>query len=68
MDTTKKIENVLINSILDGNSGIKQIYRGHILVFCSEVSQINRLCEIFKSKLNPKIFKVFPLHGKLAPQ
>ena len=62
----KKIEKVLKNQILINNSQIKDEYKGDILVFCSGVDDINFLCNIFERYLNPRVFKVFALHGKIA--
>ena len=45
---------------------MKPEYRGDILVFCSGVDDINILCSIFERYLNPKIFRVLALHGKIA--
>jgi HrpA-like RNA helicase len=37
-------------------------------VFCSGVDQITELHGIFSRKLNPRVFKVLPLHGKLQSE
>jgi ATP-dependent RNA helicase DHX8/PRP22 len=37
-----------------------------VLAFCSGVEDINNLCSIFEKYLNPRVFKVFALHGKIA--
>jgi HrpA-like RNA helicase len=42
-------------------------YKGHVLAFCSGLDQISELHDIFSKKLNPRVFKVLPLHGKLTP-
>jgi superfamily II DNA/RNA helicase len=38
------------------------------LVFCSGIDQINELTTYFGNKLNPILFKVHALHGKLSPE
>ena len=43
-------------------------YEGHLLVFCSGVDEITELVEIYKKKLNPRVFKVYPLHGRLSAE
>jgi HrpA-like RNA helicase len=45
---------------------MKDQYKGDVLVFCTGVDDINFLCSIFDKYLNPRVFKVFPLHGKIA--
>jgi hypothetical protein len=47
---------------------LKEIYKGHILVFCADTSEIDRLTDIYQKKLNKLVFQVLPLHGKLAPE
>ncbi len=47
---------------------LKDKYKGHILVFCADTSEIEALADIFKKKLNHKVFMVIPLHGKLSPE
>ena len=44
-----------------------QKYAGHVLVFCTGVDEITELVNIFTKKLNPRVFKVFALHGRLSP-
>ena len=45
-----------------------QKYAGHVLTFCTGVDEINELVATFRHKLNPRVFKVFPLHGRLTPE
>lgn len=55
------------NDILISNSQIRPEYKGDILIFCSGVEEINILCNIFYKYLNPRVFQVYPLHGRIAP-
>lgn len=65
-DMVKKIEKIIKKDILVSNSQIKEQYKGDVLVFCTGVDDINFLCSIFENYLNPRVFRVFPLHGKIA--
>ena len=65
-DMVKKIEKVIKRDILISDSQIKDQYKGDVLVFCTGVDDINFLCTIFEKYLNPRVFRVFPLHGKIA--
>ena len=65
-DMVRKIESVIKKQVLLNNSQIKDEYRGDVLVFCSGVDDINFLCSIFEKYLNPRVFRVFALHGKIA--
>lgn len=46
---------------------LKDKYKGHILVFCSDTTEIELLSDTFSKKLNHNVFMVIPLHGKLTP-
>jgi len=37
------------------------------LCFCSQTDEIEKLVEIYEKKLNPNMFAVFPLHGRITP-
>ena len=37
-------------------------------MFCSGVDEINKLTEIYTTKLNSSKFLVFPLHGRILPE
>lgn len=65
---TKKVERLIDNEILVNTSKMVKEYEGHVLVFCSGVDEITELVDTFKRKLNPRVFKVFPLHGRLLPE
>ena len=68
-DVSAKIESVFMNKIMDSKgSNMKKEYRGHVLVFCSGVDQITDLVNRFTNKLNPVVFKVLALHGRLSPE
>jgi HrpA-like RNA helicase len=67
-DTVKKIEKAIDNELLTERNMLKDKYKGHILVFCADTSEIEALTEIFKRKLNHNVFMVIPLHGKLTPE
>ena len=65
---TKKVERLIDNEILVNTSKMVKEYEGHLLVFCSGVDEITELVEIYKKKLNPRVFKVYPLHGRLSAE
>lgn len=60
---TDKIKKVLNEEVLRPENRVK--YQGHILVFCTTVDEINKLCNEYSNK--PGI-KPMPLHGKLSPE
>lgn len=64
----RKIQRVINEEILNsaGNSMVKE-YKGHLLCFCSQIDEIEKLVQIYTKKLNPNMFAVFPLHGKVTP-
>lgn len=59
----EKIKKVLNNEIMRGEN--REKYRGHILVFCTSVEEINQLCNEYSTKVG---FVAMPLHGKLTSQ
>ena len=67
-DISSKIEAVFMERIMDAKgNNMKKEYKGHTLVFCSGVDQITDLVARFQRRLNPVVFKVLPLHGRLTP-
>lgn len=66
-DAVRKIEKVIKDDILINGSEIRKEYKGDVLVFCSGVEEINILCNIFQKYVNPRVFQVYPLHGRIAP-
>jgi HrpA-like RNA helicase len=66
-DVTHKIIRVINERLLDEREqNLRPEYCGHILVFCLGVDQITELQKIYSKKLNPRVFKVLALHGRLA--
>ena len=45
---------------------MKSEYKGHLLCFCSQIDEINKLVQIYEKKLNKRMFEVFALHGKIT--
>jgi HrpA-like RNA helicase len=62
-----KIEKVINEEIIPYVDEMKRELEGNILVFCTNVEEINMLVEKYTKKLDSSIFKVLPLHGKLTP-
>ena len=57
----QKIKHILNTEVLKPEN--RQKYRGHILVFCTTVDEINTLCTQYSNKAQ---IRPLPLHGKLT--
>lgn len=66
MQTTKKIQKLINQQILQDSNRMKVQFKGHLLCFCSGIEEITELVKIYQEKLNSKIFTVLPLHGKIS--
>lgn len=66
-DVVTKVIRTIQEEILKDDSRMNDMYKGHVLTFCSDTGQIATLCDYFKGKLNEKYFRVYPLYGKLTP-